>query len=173
MSIGSAVVDGLDSRPTMDTVMLATDLSAASADATDRAIELASRMGSRLVAINVIDERRTGGGLGRHDRLDQIRGRREEAMLALTAAIRRAGARGDFLIWDGDIGRSIVAAADAEGAGLIVVGSRALDRAGRFMLGSVSDYVVHHANCPVMVVRPTPAGVVRPVDPSRSDPAVR
>jgi nucleotide-binding universal stress UspA family protein len=172
MSIGSAVVAALDSRPTMDTVMLATDLSSTSAQATDRAIELSSRMNARLVVINVIDERRTGGGPGRHERLDQIRSRREEAMLALTAAARRAGARGDFLIWDGDVGRSIVAAAQGEGAGLIVVGSRALDRAGRFLLGSVSDYVVHHAHCPVMVVRPMAAGAEQPVGSARSDPEV-
>jgi nucleotide-binding universal stress UspA family protein len=142
----------------IETVMLATDLSAASAAATDRAIELASRMQARLVILNVIDERRIVGGID-HQRVDQIRARREEAVLRVSASAKVAGARADFLVWDGNIGDSIVAAAGAEGADVLVVGSRGLDRAGRFLLGSVSDYVVHHATCPVLVVRPRPSAI--------------
>ena len=40
-----------------------------------------------------------------------------------------------------------------QGADLVIVGTRGLDRAGRFLLGSVSDYVVYHSGCPVMVAR--------------------
>ncbi|AFY73927.1 universal stress protein UspA-like protein [Synechococcus sp. PCC 7502] len=36
---------------------------------------------------------------------------------------------------------------------VLVVGSRGLGSMERLMLGSVSDYVVHHAPCPVLVVR--------------------
>ncbi len=38
-------------------------------------------------------------------------------------------------------------------ADLVVVGARGHNAAQRFLLGSVSDRVVHHAPCPVMVVR--------------------
>lgn len=37
---------------------------------------------------------------------------------------------------------------------LIVIGSRGLSALGRFLMGSVSDRVIHHAPCSVMVVRP-------------------
>jgi nucleotide-binding universal stress UspA family protein len=147
----------------IETVMLATDLSAASAAATDHAIDLASRLQTRLVIVNVIDDRGVLGAVGHHARIDQIRAAREEAILRVAIASKRAGARTDFLIWNGDVGRSIVAAAEAERADLVVVGSRGLDLAGRFLLGSVSDYVVHHATCPVLVVRP------RPLVPTRAD----
>jgi len=40
------------------------------------------------------------------------------------------------------------------GVGLIVTGSRGLGGMGRALMGSVSDSVVRHAHCPVMVVRP-------------------
>ena len=39
------------------------------------------------------------------------------------------------------------------GADLIVVGARGLNPAQRFLLGSVSDRLVHHADRPVVVVR--------------------
>ena len=38
-------------------------------------------------------------------------------------------------------------------AGLIVVGSRGHGPVGRLVMGSVSEGVVHHAHCPVLVVR--------------------
>ena len=47
----------------------------------------------------------------------------------------------------------ITALAEEIGAGLIVVGSRSLGGIRRSLLGSVSDAVVRHAHCPVMVVR--------------------
>jgi nucleotide-binding universal stress UspA family protein len=39
------------------------------------------------------------------------------------------------------------------GADLIVVGSHGHDFWGRMTLGSVSDGVIHHAKCSVLVVR--------------------
>jgi nucleotide-binding universal stress UspA family protein len=39
-------------------------------------------------------------------------------------------------------------------ADLIVIGSRGLGGIRRALMGSVSDSVVRHAYCPVMVVRP-------------------
>jgi nucleotide-binding universal stress UspA family protein len=44
-------------------------------------------------------------------------------------------------------------------ADLVVRGSRALARIRRALLGSVSDSVVRHAHCLVMVVRPSKGGV--------------
>ena len=37
--------------------------------------------------------------------------------------------------------------------GLLVVGSQGLDALDRFMLGSVSTNLIHHASCPVLVVK--------------------
>ena len=43
--------------------------------------------------------------------------------------------------------------ARAEGPEMVIVGSRARGVMGRFGIGSVSDHVVRHAPCPVLVVR--------------------
>jgi len=48
----------------------------------------------------------------------------------------------------------IVWLAEELGAGLVVAGSRGLGGMRRTLIGSVSDSVVRHAHCPVVVVRP-------------------
>jgi nucleotide-binding universal stress UspA family protein len=49
--------------------------------------------------------------------------------------------------------REIIAVGEEIGAGLIVMGSRGLGGIRRALMGSVSDSVVRHAQCPVMIVR--------------------
>jgi nucleotide-binding universal stress UspA family protein len=48
----------------------------------------------------------------------------------------------------------IVDLAEELRSGLIVMGSRGLGGVRRALMGSVSDSVVRHAHCPVLVVRP-------------------
>ena len=59
---------------------------------------------------------------------------------------------GEHLI-EGWVAPGIVELAEETGAGLIVMGSRGLGGIRRALMGSVSDSVVRHAHCPVMVVR--------------------
>lgn len=47
----------------------------------------------------------------------------------------------------------IVDVAEEEEVGLIVMGSRGLGGVRRALMGSVSDSVVRHAHCPVLIVR--------------------
>src|SRR3712207_5329345 len=54
---------------------------------------------------------------------------------------------------EGGAAEEIVALAEEIEAGLIAVGSRGRGRIRRLLMGSVSDAVVRHAHCPVIVVR--------------------
>jgi nucleotide-binding universal stress UspA family protein len=47
----------------------------------------------------------------------------------------------------------IVALSDKLGVGLLVVGSRAIGKVKRILMGSHSEEIVHHAHVPVLVVR--------------------
>ena len=47
----------------------------------------------------------------------------------------------------------IVASGEELDVSLVVMGSRGLSRLDRALMGSVSDSVVRHARCPVLVVR--------------------
>jgi nucleotide-binding universal stress UspA family protein len=53
----------------------------------------------------------------------------------------------------GSPNQAIVEEAENWGADLIIVGSHGRGFFGRMMLGSVSDAVIHHAPCSVLVVR--------------------
>jgi nucleotide-binding universal stress UspA family protein len=86
--------------------------------------------------------------------MDQVRERREAIAQELVERGREAGVPVSFLVWDGDPGDMIVSAAEAENVDMVVVGSHGRGAVGRLFLGSVSDHVVRHAACPVLVVRP-------------------
>ncbi len=60
----------------------------------------------------------------------------------------------DTRIAEGDPRQVLVQQAIAVGADYLVIGNRGLGKVTS-MLGSVSDYVVRHAPCPVIVVRDT------------------
>jgi nucleotide-binding universal stress UspA family protein len=127
----------------IETILLATDVSRASEAAEEQAIELAARLGSRLVVVSAV----SGS--------PQVRSSRQLAVERVVQRARAGGATAAGLTWDGDAGEAVVEAAAAEHADLIVVGTHARGAVGRLFLGSVSDHVVRHAGCPVMVVRPT------------------
>jgi nucleotide-binding universal stress UspA family protein len=55
----------------------------------------------------------------------------------------------------------IIALAEELGAGLIVLGSRGRGGVRRALMGSVSDSVVRHAHCPVLIVRKEKQGLQR------------
>lgn len=53
----------------------------------------------------------------------------------------------------GKPGEAIVDAAKEENAAFIVVGSRGMGAVRRTLVGSVSDYILHHSHIPVVVCR--------------------
>jgi nucleotide-binding universal stress UspA family protein len=77
--------------------------------------------------------------------LDEQLQKVEEAGGNVKEAYLRIGERRD---------QAIVHLAEELGAGLIVMGSRGLGGVRRALMGSVSASVVHHAHCPVLIVRP-------------------
>jgi len=68
----------------------------------------------------------------------------------------------------GKPGEVICQVADETAAIMIITGTRSLGKMRRTILGSVSDYLVSHAACPVMVIR-DPAEVERKRRPSAPD----
>ena len=146
----------------IETILLATDGSPASKGASDEAIDLAVRLGGRLLVVSVLGtssrpSEASADAVGPVDSRDSLTTKAQ----SIVQKAKAAGVDATFLVWDGDAGEAIVAAADSENADVIVVGSHGRSGVSRFLIGSVSDYVVRHAHCPVMVIRGKPEAVRR------------
>ncbi len=77
----------------------------------------------------------------------------EEATKALSETFAGSGVKITSDIEFGSPDSRIVETAEERGSDLIVIGSHGYNRWERLLLGSVSNSVVHHAHCSVMVVR--------------------
>jgi nucleotide-binding universal stress UspA family protein len=144
-------------------ILLATDLSPASEGATRHAIELARDLAANLLIVSVIDPAVRGVAGGRVERMDQRRRARETSAQALVLRGREAGVPVSFLVWEGEPGPSIVDAATSEQVDMVIVGSHGRGSMGRLLIGSVSEYVVRQAPCPVLVVRARPQAPQEPM----------
>ena len=76
---------------------------------------------------------------------------------------KAAGVHSEFVQLTGNPGRAVCKLASTWSADLILVGSRGLRGIKEMFLGSVSNYVTHHAPCSVLIVR-------TPID-TESEPA--
>ena len=91
-----------------------------------------------------------------------------ELLQSLTDEATKAGVKTEFKQILGYPGRNICEEAQTGAAELIVVGSRGLTGVKEMFLGSISNYVTHHAPCSVWIVR-SDAEEVRSPDISFKD----
>jgi len=152
-SSGGAIDQTGDASGRVERIILATDLSAVSAHAADKAIALAREHGADLIVLSVVDPnglRLPGGRFLR--RMDQERARVEAGAQAIVLRARAVGVRATFLVWEGDPAETILSASASEQADLIILGSHERGRLGRLVLGSISTRVSEDAECQVLVV---------------------
>lgn len=69
------------------------------------------------------------------------------------AFLQQRGVKAHAVERQGDPATKIIEQAESDGADLIVIGTRGLIAAKRWLLGSVSTQVTHHAPCDVLVVK--------------------
>jgi nucleotide-binding universal stress UspA family protein len=140
-------------------ILLATDGSEEAELAATRAVDIAEKTDSELhvVHVGVVPSFLVSypGTLGYERRLyDQIEEESRQLLRELSWRVKVVGGTvaGTHLRM-GQVALEIVALAEELGVGLIVIGSRGLGGVRRALMGSVSDSVVRHAHCPVLVVR--------------------
>jgi nucleotide-binding universal stress UspA family protein len=151
-------------------ILLATDGSREAELAARTAADLARMSGSELHVVHVLDAAPSPAllypdvagpeGAEVPDRVLEQDLQRRSAQLGremLDAEAQRVRSAGGTVaqahLAMGDAPREIVHLAEELGAGLVVIGSRGRGGIRRALMGSVSDSVVRHAHCPVLVVR--------------------
>lgn len=141
------------------TLLVCSDGSEAALKAAQKAAEIAKQADACVLLLHVADEgppatpyavpwQMISGAAESHHLAMQ------EALLADTAQVfQKAGVRCQLLCEKGHPAPQIVHVAERDGVDLIVMGSRGLSVLKSLLLGSVSDYVIHHAHCSVLIIR--------------------
>mgnify|MGYP001788833129 CR=1 FL=1 len=143
--------------PVFTYILLASDGSECAIKAAAVAATLANKFGARLTIINVYQPFPTIGPYGEavNGGLDEkyITELQEHAISHAGHIVEEAGVSYQSRSEVGQPAAEIVRVAEAEGCDLIVLGSRGASGLTLFLLGSTCDRVVHHAHCPVLIVK--------------------
>jgi nucleotide-binding universal stress UspA family protein len=142
----------------MDTILFATDGSPSAKAAAHEAFDLATATGWRLRVITVWRAPiLTGYGFAPVPYMPELADvEREHAEKVAREAVEAASAAGVNATWElrqGDAPDEICAAAAETAARLIIIGAHGWGALQRLVFGSVSTAVLHHAQCPVLIVR--------------------
>ncbi len=152
-------------------ILVAIDTSETSDRVFDRAMVLAKATKAHLMLLHVLSSEEQGSpylpiifsGLGyaggdkiienyreewtvfAQQCLEMLKSRQEQAMLA--------GVEAEFTQHPGSPGKTICDFARTWEADTIVIGHRGHSGVTKLILGSVSNYVLHHANCSILIVQ--------------------
>lgn len=116
------------------------------------AVDLATKFGSKVTVVHVREhERYEGDDVDLGPAMSA-----EEIVNGAVEAFAEAGVRADSVIRrvrPGDTPDQIVKVAQETQCDLIVMGTRGMTEWKSLLLGGVANKVVHHAHCPVLLVR--------------------
>ncbi|HEX9097612.1 MAG TPA: universal stress protein [Candidatus Dormibacteraeota bacterium] len=134
---------------TFERLVLAVDGSAHSRKAVPIAIELATPFHGEVFVLHVAERIRGHAGATSSPEADEL-------VAGVVEELQKAGvkARGEVhTVAMGHAAADIVETGKAQGAGVIVMGSRGLSDLAGMLLGSVAHKVIHLAHSPVLIVR--------------------
>jgi nucleotide-binding universal stress UspA family protein len=123
-------------------------------DSARRALEEAAalvRNGERVTIVSVAEELPQVGRAPAMLLPEEDEDRKHQ-LLEAKEVLRRLGVNAELVERRGDAASKILDEAEKQEADLIVLGSRGLNSARRWLVGSVSTRVMHHASCNVLVV---------------------
>lgn len=150
-------------QPEISTIVVPIDGSKNSVEAADYAVKTAEKYGSEVDVVHVVnlDENLQLLGIYRLSYPDPVKKKIEEARaeaqkwfteITKIAEQRRVRIKTNVIDSPMSVVAALVNYADAENAGLIVIGTRTI-KPWQMLLGSVASGVVTYAPCPVLVVR--------------------
>ncbi len=123
--------------------------------ALDAALDLAARLGAAVTVLEVVEDFGPLPGYyeAAPEGTDRVRWLADQRFEDVVPALGTTDVPWDRRVERGDPADTVCRVAEQGAYDLIVIGSRGLSSVKRFLVGSVSDRVVHHAPCPVLVVR--------------------
>ncbi len=139
-------------------IILATDFSDTAKDASSHALLLAKNYKAELKALHVLDT--SAWTIPSQDYLATVAGvegleeTRQRGKDTLNELAESFDLEVEAIFTEGDPGHEIIRVAEEQNADLIVLGTHGYSGWKRFALGSVAEFVVKHAPCAVLTIRP-------------------
>ncbi len=130
-------------------ILVPTDFGPEADEALKTAIELCRQLQTDLILLHVRDER--DGWPWSYSGGEEAAVR--TSLHQLLKPAQALGIRGDVVLVHGVPWREIIDVAKERCVGLIIMGTHNASGWPRFILGSVAESVIRHADCPVMVTR--------------------
>lgn len=104
--------------------------------------------------IHVVNDSTFGGdSAATFELIEELEERGKKLLEQCKSQAARNNIQVEILLERGDHAQVIIDTANKNDYDLIVIGSRGLSTFKELLLGSISFKVLHHARCPVMVVR--------------------
>ena len=138
-------------------IVLATDFSSCSEQATDAAIELAEKFEAALTVVHALEYPTyvyTAEAFTPVDLLAPLEQGAEKALAQALERVRKKIPRAQSILRRGSPALEVVAVAKEVKADLLVIGTHGRRGPTHFLLGSVAERVVQHAQIPVLTIRP-------------------
>ncbi|MBI5640452.1 MAG: universal stress protein [Nitrospirae bacterium] len=141
-----------DTAVKWDTLVTPTDGSRFSKVSTDKAIGLAKSYGGQIKAVSIVDvteEFQTQAPDAVEDLVKQARAYADE----VGKRAEEQGVKAESFVREGESYKVITDLAGQLGADMIIMGSHGRTGVKRLFMGSVTERVIGHAPCPVLVVK--------------------
>jgi nucleotide-binding universal stress UspA family protein len=137
-------------------VLVPIDGSENSFRALDASLLLSEKLGAKVTAIHVMEDipvLHIQSEKLLRELLAAYKKESQKILLKCSEISARKGISIDTKLLQGNAGSAILDFCEKEKYDTIVMGSRGMGKFKELVLGSVSNKVVHHSSCPVMIVR--------------------
>lgn len=132
-------------------IMVCHDGSKRSQDALEKTIELFKPQRPEIILVTVVEEPLDATSMD-EESFEKWRARRDDDLRKAAKSVIDHGLDVDAILAIGDPRKMIVEAAETKNPDILVVARRGGGLIDKMVLGSVSAFLVRHAECPVLVM---------------------
>jgi nucleotide-binding universal stress UspA family protein len=134
-------------------ILVAIDGSESAKKAFAKSIYLAQKCNSKLDVVHVVSCDLGGDSATTFELIDEFKTKGKKMLGEYKIQAAKSNVPAEITVTQGDPAQVIIELAKTKKYDLIIMGTRGKSALQELLIGSVSQKVMHHASCPVMVVR--------------------
>ena len=134
-------------------ILVAVDGSESAKKAFEKSIYLAQKCSSKIDLVHVVQCELGGDSATTFELIDELKNKAQKMLEEYKNQAAKNNVSIQIMVTQGDPAKVIIELAKAKSYDLIIMGTRGRTPFQELLIGSVSQKVMHHASCPVMVVR--------------------